>query len=121
MPHRKRLQHFNEPGHLHFMTFSCYRRLPLLTNELFRTWLSRALDAALVTHDFQLSGFVFMPEHVHLLVWPQRPTYSIASFQHSFKRPFSLRVKTHLAQSGNPLLNTLTIRDRPHKTAFCRM
>lgn len=118
MIHRKQLRHFNEPGQLHFLTFSCYRRLPLLTNDLFRTWLSRAIDAALVTHDFQLSGFVFMPEHVHLLVWPQRPDYSIAAFQHSFKRSFSLRVKNHLVQVNHSLLSTLTVPDGPEKTAF---
>jgi putative transposase len=118
MPHRKLLQHFNEPGHLHFMTFSCYRRLPLLTNDLFREWLSRALDAALVTHDFQLSGFVYMPEHVHLLVWPQQAPYSMAAFQHAFKRPFSLRVKTHLQKLRSPLLDTLTIRGGPDKIVF---
>jgi len=100
------------------MTFSCYRRLPLLTNDLFRTWLSSALNAALKAHDFQLSGFVFMPEHVHLLVWPQHHDYSIAAFQHAFKRPFSLRVKNHLAKLNSPLLNTLTILDRPGRTTF---
>src|SRR6476646_3388537 len=95
-PHRKRLVHFNEPGHLHFMTFSCYRRMPLLTNDLFRKLLARALDTALESHDFQLIGFVVMPEHVHLLVWPQREEYSMAAFQQSLKRPFSGRVKEHL-------------------------
>ena len=61
-PHRKRLQHFNEPGHLHFMTFSCYRRLPLLTNALSRSGLGDALNKALVVHDVQLSGFVEVVE-----------------------------------------------------------
>ena len=117
-PHRKRLQHFNEPGHLHFMTFSCYRRLPLLTNDVFRAWLSIALNQALVTHTIQLTGFVFMPEHVHLLVWPQNEVYSIAAFQHSFKRPFSLRIKNHLAALKSPLLKQLTIPERPGKLTF---
>ena len=117
-PHRKRLQHYNEPGHLHFMTFSCYRRLPLLTNNLFRTWLAHALNTALLTHEIQLSGFVFMPEHVHLLVWPQQESYSIAAFQQSLKRPFSARVKKHLLESKSSLLDTLTIQERPGKMVF---
>ncbi len=33
-PHRKRVKHFHEPGDLHELTFSCYRRLPLLTRKL---------------------------------------------------------------------------------------
>ena len=31
MAHRKTVRHFHEVGHLHELTFSCYRRLPLLT------------------------------------------------------------------------------------------
>ena len=79
-PHRKQNQHFNEPGQLHFMTFSCYRRLQLLTNDLYRTWLARALDKALAAHDFQLSGFVFMPELVELESLESSGTSSRARF-----------------------------------------
>lgn len=92
--------------------------MQLLTNDLFRTWLARALDKALISHDFELSGFVFMPEHVHLLVYPQQEVYSMAAFQLSFKRPFSLRVKEHLQRVRSPLLEKLTIRERPGKIAF---
>ena len=34
--HRKRVRHYNEPGHCHELTFSCYRRMPLLTNDDWR-------------------------------------------------------------------------------------
>ena len=27
------MRHFHEAGHLHELTFSCYRRMPLLTND----------------------------------------------------------------------------------------
>src|SRR5205085_9325825 len=94
-------------------TFSCYRRLPLLTNDLFRCWLTETLNKALVVHDVQLSGFVLMPEDVHLLVWPQKEKYSIADFQHSFKRSFSLRIKNRLESMKSPLLENLTTRERP--------
>jgi hypothetical protein len=62
-PHRNACSTSTNPGI--FMTFSCYRRMPLLTNDLFRCWLGEALNKALAVHDVQLSGFVFMPEHVH--------------------------------------------------------
>jgi len=105
-------------GHLHFLTFSCYLRRPLLTNDLFRTWLSETLNKTLAAHDFQLCGFVYMPEHVHMLVWPQKGVYSIAAFQHAFKRPYSLRIKNHLKKLNSPLLQELTIRERPGKLTF---
>jgi len=35
--HRKQVRHFHEPGDHHGLTFSCYRRMPLLTNDEWRT------------------------------------------------------------------------------------
>ncbi len=32
-PHRKRVRHFDEPGHVHELTFSCYERRPLLVDD----------------------------------------------------------------------------------------
>src|SRR4029450_6399828 len=68
-PHRKRVRHYHEPGDVHELTFSCYRRLPLLTNNAWRTKLSRCLDGACQSVGRHWAGFVFMPEHVHLLIW----------------------------------------------------
>ena len=39
MGHRKRVRYYDEPGHCHELTFSCYRRLPLLTNHVWRAML----------------------------------------------------------------------------------
>jgi len=40
-PHRKRVRHFDDAGHFHELTFSCYRRLPLLTDDEWWGELSR--------------------------------------------------------------------------------
>ena len=66
--HRKRVRHYDEPGHFHELTFSCYRRMPLLTNDVWRAMLSVSIDRAVKGHSFRLIAFVFMPEHVHLLI-----------------------------------------------------
>ena len=68
MAHRKTVKHFHEVGHLHEFTFSCYRRMPLLTNDAWREKLARCVDTAGEEAAIQRVGFVFMPEHVHLLV-----------------------------------------------------
>jgi putative transposase len=60
-PHRKLVKHYHEPGDLHELTFSCYHRLPLLTNDLWRSMFADQLTTALQTHRFQLIAFVFMP------------------------------------------------------------
>jgi putative transposase len=78
--HRKQVRHFHELGDFHEFTFSCYRRMPLLTNDDWRQRFSRCLDDALGEMAFQLVAFVYMPEHVHLLVYPPTPEPDIGRF-----------------------------------------
>jgi putative transposase len=35
---------YNMPGHAHFLTYSCYRRLPLLSVDRSRTWVVEVLQ-----------------------------------------------------------------------------
>jgi putative transposase len=55
-------------GHLHFITCSCYRRLPLLGTVDSRNSFVKILDEVRDRYGFALSGYVVMPEHIHLLV-----------------------------------------------------
>jgi putative transposase len=54
--------------HLHFITFSCYRRLPLLKTAPARDLFVRELARVRAEYEFLLVGYVVMPEHVHLLI-----------------------------------------------------
>ena len=53
---------------LHFVTFSCYRRLPLLLKASARAVVARELARARREYGFLLVGYVVMPEHVHVLM-----------------------------------------------------
>ena len=117
-PHRKQVRRNHEPGDCHGLTFCCYRRLPLLTNDTWRRLLSEALERALSNHAFRLVAFVFMPEHVHLLAYPTGPSPRIDLLLKAIKRPFSTRVKQMLVASGSPLLDTLTVREQPGVASF---
>jgi putative transposase len=55
-------------GDLHFITFSCYRRRPLLGSCRARDRFLKILDEVRSTYEFLLVGYVVMPEHVHLLM-----------------------------------------------------
>ena len=55
-------------GDLHFLTFSCYRRLPLLGTARARNIFVRALGRIRRRYGFRLVGYVVMPNHVHLLI-----------------------------------------------------
>jgi putative transposase len=117
-PHRKKVKHYHEPGHLHEFTFSCYRRIPLLTNDDWRKRLAKCLGEANQEHAFELVAFVFMPEHVHLLVYPLSDEPQIGHYLARVKQPFSKQIKNILVDAQSPLLEKLTVRERPGKTCF---
>ena len=64
----KELKRYYGQGHLHFLTFSCYRRLPLLRTARARDVFVAALAKIRERYHFLLVGYVVMPEHVHLLI-----------------------------------------------------
>jgi hypothetical protein len=48
--HRKQIRHYHDPGHIHELTFSCFHRLPLLTNDVWRGMLAESADRAMEGH-----------------------------------------------------------------------
>ena len=117
-PHRKRVCHFDEPGHVHELTFSCYERRPLLVDDHIRKLFCEVLDRAVEGHDFRLLALVIMPEHVHLLVQPRSAEGRISELLFAIKRPVSFRIKQYLQDSNRALLDSLTIRQRPGQQTF---
>ena len=63
----KLIRHYGR-GHLHFITFTCYRRLPLLCPVRARNVFVQMLGEVRDRYGFSLVGFVVMPEHIHLLI-----------------------------------------------------
>ena len=66
------------PGHLRYLTFSCYRRLKLLDNGKIRQLLVDQLVEVRAAHGFKLLAWVVMPTHVHLLILPRLPDSPVA-------------------------------------------
>jgi putative transposase len=74
----KNLKRYYGRGDLHFVTFSCYRRIPLPRTSGARNVFVKALGAIRDRYKFSLVGYVVMPEHVHLLLSePPKSTPSI--------------------------------------------
>ena len=93
--------HYTEQAHAHYLTFSCYKRLWLFKNPaLYSLFLDHLADARRRLH-FKLYGFVLMPNHIHLLVFPQ-PETSISSMLSRIKGPFAnqalLYLRKHLPE-----------------------
>ena len=61
------LKRYYETNALHFITFSCAERKPLLTAER-RDLFEQVLEEMRVRYQFVVVGYVVMPEHIHLLI-----------------------------------------------------
>jgi putative transposase len=62
------LKRYYGTGALHFITWSCYQRKPLLDNPARRDLVLAVLELMRVRYRFAVIGYVVMPEHVHLLI-----------------------------------------------------
>ena len=106
---RKRVRHFNLPGDAHFLTFSCFHRLPLLSKDRTRKWFVEALADARVKHGFDLWSWVIMPEHVHLLVYPHDRDTKVSAVLADIKRPVAQKAIAYLVTRKSPFLRRLTV------------
>jgi len=73
------LKRFQEARCLHFLTFSCLARAPLLGTARAREIFEQTLEQTRLWYGFYVPGYVVMPEHVHLLISePERAKLSVA-------------------------------------------
>jgi putative transposase len=63
-----RLKRYYHVKHLHFLTCSCYHRLPFLRTPQSRDLFLKVLEQARRRYRFTVVGYVVMPEHIHLLI-----------------------------------------------------
>ncbi|MCX6641447.1 MAG: transposase, partial [bacterium] len=62
--------HYTQIPHAHFLTFGCYRRLWLFKDPtLYYGFVDHLGNVRQKLH-FKLYGYVVMPNHVHLLIFP---------------------------------------------------
>jgi putative transposase len=64
----KGLVRYQKCGVFHFLTFSCYRRRPLLGDAAAYAVFEHEFETVRLRYGFVVAGYVLMPEHVHLLV-----------------------------------------------------
>ncbi len=62
------LKRYDHEGDDHFTTFSCYRREPYFNTPSSRETFLDSLEQTRRRYNFEVLGYVVMPEHVHLLV-----------------------------------------------------
>jgi putative transposase len=62
------LKRFQRAESLHFITFSCFHRFPLLEAAGARETVEAVLEQTRTRHQARIYAYVLMPEHVHLLI-----------------------------------------------------
>ena len=87
-----RLKRYHTFGHDHFVTFSCYHRLPYLNNDHARIVFLDTLERLRKRHQFYVFGYVLMPEHVHLLL-SEPPKTSLSAIFRALKTGTSKQLK----------------------------
>ena len=75
------LKRYQDVGDLHFTTFSCFRRLGYLRAPVDRDLFEDGLERVRRRYEFEVVGYVVMPEHVHLLVSEPRTNSLAAALQ----------------------------------------
>ena len=100
--HRKRLKRYDDSGHAHHLTFSCFKQRPFLKDDWACKILAKVILRTKERCDLHIWAYVFMPEHVHLLVWPTTEDYSISRFLKLMKGTASREVIGHVKRK-NPL------------------
>jgi len=88
----KGLVRHQKSGEFHFLTFSCYRRLPLLGSNAAYSVFEQELETVRLRYGFVVAGYVLMPEHVHLLVGETRAA-SLAVALQVLKQQTSRKLK----------------------------
>jgi len=67
-PMARGLVRYQQCGCLHFVTFSCFHRLPHLGTGVGRDLFESTLERIRLRYRFVVSGYVVVPEHIHMLV-----------------------------------------------------
>ncbi len=65
-----RLPRYHIEGHVYYITTNVYNRLRIFTRPSFIVPLFDSLNFYRYRQTFKLAGYVIMPDHIHLLIWP---------------------------------------------------
>jgi putative transposase len=86
------LERFQQSESLHFITFSCFDRLPFLSDPQSLTTVEAILERTRSRHQARIYAYVLMPEHVHLLI-NEPPAMPLDQFIKAFKQETSKLLK----------------------------
>jgi len=112
---RKKLHHYNTPGHCHFLTFSCYHRFSHFNDPVACRLFLEELEQSRKIYCFKLWAYVIMPNHVHLLIWPLHKSYQINRIESGIKGIMAKRYRKVLCDNSLSTPDNFLIKDQKGK------
>jgi putative transposase len=107
---RKSIRHFDTPSGVHMLTFSTLRRQPLMLLPGVNEFVAASIDRACERHQYRLLAFVFMPEHIHLVVHAEPEASRVSALLYAMKHPASHRVNRPLEGRSDPACRRIEAR-----------
>lgn len=98
---RKRIKHYYGEGHARELTFSCFQRRPYFSKPHVCEWFFKALAKERNRLPIHVWGYVVMPEHIHLLVWPIEREFEISKLLETVKTSVAKRAGNDLRRTSS--------------------
>ncbi len=105
----KRRRRFDTDKCPHELTFSCYQGYRFLERDRVRRWLVDAIEDVRPNWPVDLWAYVFMPEHVHILVAPREPGVEVGRFIGSIKEKTARRAVSWLETNAPSWIRRITV------------
>jgi len=94
------LRRYDEPGHTHFWTVSCFRRLSFFHDDGMKRVAVDGLGLLRERSGVCLVGYVVMPKHVHVMIYPRARGHEqairVSRLLAPFKQPVGFYGKARL-------------------------
>ena len=85
-PNFNKRKSFNTFWHSHYITFSTYHRRKYLLDDRICKLLAKRINEASKEYNFAVLAYVFMPDHVHMLIHPMNEIYDMADILKAIKQ-----------------------------------
>jgi putative transposase len=101
---------YDQEGHAHYVTFSCYKRRRLLMDDKAKGIVIGVLNSELAKIGAKCAGFVVMPDHVHAILWFPKPN-QLSRFMKQWKQRTSVEIKKLMKNDLPNYLTQFDVRD----------
>ncbi|MGB5105459.1 MAG: transposase [Candidatus Zixiibacteriota bacterium] len=112
------LKHYDHDGRARFVTFCTHKKVPILTNDVFRQIVLDEIVRFCQESQARLLSYVIMPEHVHLVIVP-RKLMKLGPEIGELKRRIAVQIVEKLRASHSDLIRNLeVVRDGQKRIAL---